>query len=414
MTDNKSQEMETEEQSKDLRKFSLCVIGAFGYNISAISGIACILLMNKPPPDFQLNTLRFSVGLAFATLFLIIKRKKPKITRKNIKWLCFIAAVTVSYNFALYNHYLKNLTFVGILSLQSCFAVIFISILSRIFLKTNIQLTKYLIIITTLIGLGLTLASHYMAFMSCPHISNAVNKNKNSSNIIDMHQDKDINNIAAHIITNNSNKRAMLRFTNNTQMPFEISGDVRCNEISTILISIAILIAARFLGCMESIAVKGTGLKEESTVILSFWYFILGITVSAITMIVLEDPFFPATVTDLCLWFGHAVSASSVTYFDLLAVQNIDVSVYYITGTFKLPVSFLLQQTLLKNVTPNVNMYLLVSGMVTVFLCSLMMPVYEYLKLRRKDGQDEHEMRAGHVAKHKSLYIAIPKQTSEV
>ena len=44
---------ETEkEQDKNLRKFSLGVIGALGYNISAIGGIACILLMNKPPLDF--------------------------------------------------------------------------------------------------------------------------------------------------------------------------------------------------------------------------------------------------------------------------------------------------------------------------------------------------------------------------
>ena len=291
MTENKNQEMETEEQSKDLRKFSLGVIGASGYNISAISGIACILLMNKPPPDFQLNTLRFSVGLAFETLFLIIKRKIPKIARKNIKWLCFIAAVTVSYNVTLYSHYLKNLTFVGILSLQSCFAVIFISILSRIPLKTNIPLTKHVIITTTPVGFGLTVASQYTEFTACIDKVNAVNKNKNSSNIISMHQDKDINNIAAHIITNNWNNRTRLRSTNITEKPFEIKEGVRCNEISIILISVAILITARFLGCTESIAVKGTGLKDENTVVLSFWYFILGITVSAVTMIVSEDPF---------------------------------------------------------------------------------------------------------------------------
>ena len=219
----------------------LGVIGALGYSISAIGGIACILLMNEAPPDFQLNTLRFSVGLIFASIFLLTKRKTPTVARKSIKWLCFIAAVTVSYNFALYSHYLKKLTFVGIFSLQSCFAVIFISIISRIFLKTNIPLAEHVIIITAFIGLVLTLSSQYTEFTSCTEKSNAVNKNKNSSNIIDMHQDKDINNIAAHFITNNSNNRAMLRSTNIAQ----ISGDVRCNEISTILISVAILIAAR-------------------------------------------------------------------------------------------------------------------------------------------------------------------------
>ena len=38
----------------------------------------------------------------------------------------------------------------------------------------------------------------------------------------------------------------------------------------------------------------------------------------------------------------------------------------------------------------------------------------ECLKLRRKHGQDRHKLKAEHVVKHTSLYIAIPKQTSEI
>ena len=376
------------EQVKNLQKFSLGVIGALGYNISAIAGIACILLMNKPPPDFQLDTMRFSVGLIFASLFLVTKRKVPTVERKNIKWLCFIAAVTVSYNVALYSHYLKNLTFVGILSLQSCFAVIFISILSRIFLKTNIQLTKYLIITTTLVGLGLTIASQYTEF------TKGTTKKSNDdawNNVIYKPAKLETNNTVNETITSNfSNATQLIEeetsiSTNYTDSQFGLQEDNPGTDYSTILISITILIVARFLGCTESITVAGTGIKDEDTVVLSLWYFIVGTVISAVAMTLFEHPFLPATISDLFLWLGHAVSASSVIYFDLLAVQNIDVNVYYITGTFKLPVSFLLQLTLLKNVTPNANMYLLVSGMIVVFLCSITMPVYEYLKLRRKD-----------------------------
>ena len=163
------EELEQQRMRGDLARFSVGIIGAVAYNVSIIAGIGCILLMDRPPPDFQLNTLRFSVGLMLASLYLLLTRRVPSIKRLNIKWLCFIAVVTVSYNFALYSHYLKNLTFVGILSLQSCFAVVFICILSRIFLQTDISGGKLAIIVVTLIGLGLTLVSQYDGILTCQY-----------------------------------------------------------------------------------------------------------------------------------------------------------------------------------------------------------------------------------------------------
>ena len=308
------------EDVKNIRKFSLGIIGAFGYNVSAIGGIACILLMNKPPPDFQLDTMRFSVGLIFASLFLVTKRKTPTVARKNIKWLCFIAAVTVSYNVALYSHYLKNLTFVGILSLQSCFAVIFISILSRIFLKTNIPLTKYLIIITTLIGLGLTLASQCTQYTEFTEVATKTSTEDAWKNVIFKPAKLESNSTVNETITNDlSNATQLIEeetsiSTNYTDSQFGLQEDNLGTDYSTILISITILIVARFLGCTESITVAGTGIKDEDTVVLSLWYFIVGTVISVVAMTVFEHPFLPAMVTDLCLWLGHAVSASSVTY----------------------------------------------------------------------------------------------------
>ena len=196
---------------------------------------------------------------------------------------------------------------------------------------------------------------------------------------------------AVQTITNNkyTNFTSVDETTNNVM---ESTVNSTCQDRFTLLaVSVGILIVARFLGCVESVTVAGTGLKDEHSIVLSLWYFILGVTVSTLVMILYEDPFLPSTVKDLGLWMGHALSASGVTYFDLLAVQNMDVNVYYITGTFKIPASFILQMTLLRNVTPDANMYLLVTGMVVIFLCSLIMPVYEYFKLRRKTSLNNLE-----------------------
>ena len=76
----------------------LTMTGAFGFVFASVGGIACIQLMNQIPPDFQLSTFRFTVGLIFATIYLTIKGKLPQVERKNIKWLGVIAVLCIVYN----------------------------------------------------------------------------------------------------------------------------------------------------------------------------------------------------------------------------------------------------------------------------------------------------------------------------
>ena len=95
--------------------------------------------MNQIPPDFQLSTFRFTVGLILATIYLTIKGKLPIIERKNIKWLIAISVLGIAYNVLIYNHFLKSITFVGIQSLLRSFNIVFSFILSKIFLKVKIS-----------------------------------------------------------------------------------------------------------------------------------------------------------------------------------------------------------------------------------------------------------------------------------
>ena len=94
-----------ESDSKDIKNLVKGLAGAFGVVFSIVGGLACIILMNKIPPDFQLNSLRFIVGLTFALSFLIITRKLPKVEKKNIKWLITIAVLNLLYNIGNYSHY---------------------------------------------------------------------------------------------------------------------------------------------------------------------------------------------------------------------------------------------------------------------------------------------------------------------
>ena len=62
----------------------------------------------------------------------------------------------------------------------------------------------------------------------------------------------------------------------------------------------------------------------------------------------------------------------------ILAVQNIDMILYYIFTSLGLPLSLVLQLTVLHSVSPNANLVMLISGMIVIFVCALFLPVYEY------------------------------------
>ena len=160
-----------------------------------------------------------------------------------------------------------------------------------------------------------------------------------------------------------------------------------CHTSVTTVIAIIVITLSMFCSCMESITISGTGLKEESPIALSFWSYVFGISFSLSFHFIFENTIIPDNTTDILLYFGHGILASGVTYFDILALQNIDVNLRYITTSLTLPLSFVLQLTILHNVSPSANMWLLVSGMIIVFVCALTSPIYEYVHLKRNKSK---------------------------
>ena len=85
--------------------------------------------------------------------------------------------------------------------------------------------------------------------------------------------------------------------------------------------------------CFEVFTIACTGLKEESPISLSFWSYIFGITFSLFFFHFLFDhTVIPDNTIDIILYFEHAVLVSGITYFDIIALQNIDVSLYCIAS----------------------------------------------------------------------------------
>ena len=129
-----------ESDPKGIKKLIKGLAGCFGLVFGIVGGLACVILMNQIAPDFQLNSLRFIVGLTFSITALIMKRKLLKIERKNIKWQIAVAFFNLSLNLGGYSHYLKVITFTGTRSLQIGSGIIFALILSKSFLILKVKI----------------------------------------------------------------------------------------------------------------------------------------------------------------------------------------------------------------------------------------------------------------------------------
>ena len=68
-----SSESDIEKQNKQQSKYSKFCVGILavvGLYVAQVSSIACVQLMEQQPPDFELNFLRFSVGILYSIGYL--------------------------------------------------------------------------------------------------------------------------------------------------------------------------------------------------------------------------------------------------------------------------------------------------------------------------------------------------------
>ena len=357
------------------KKFLIGITGALGCTFASVTGIACIQVMDQIPPDFELTVFRFTIGLIF--VYLSAKQRLPRIERTNVKWMVAVSLFCLSYNIFTFNHFLKSITFVGIQGIQTSMLIVFSLILSKIFLEVKISGVKGMTAIVVLCGLGVILAAQYIEDRSC------VEEQKNQS----------------HTVYKMANASTLLENTTvlNTKKSMGLNTSVTtlkeksmCVPTSGFVIGVSLVSLGAFATCLDALTVSGATLIKENTIVVSFWEFVVGIAVSLVISLVFEKATFPDNLRDILLLVGHGVSASSVTYFDILAVQNIDLNLYYITLSIILPLSLLLQLTVLHSVNPHANLAMLISGMVVIFACALFLPVYEYFDLYNRKAIPEN------------------------
>ena len=394
-SNNNDDNAEDENSATTRYTYLVGVLSAATTTIAQVAGIACVQLMNQIPPDFQLNALRFGVGILFSVAYLSIKTTVPKVSRENIKWLLAVAMTTICYNLTLYSHNLKRIPIVTLLCIHQTFRIILTLILSKIFLKSEIPLVKCIICFVTIVG---------AVFTVVPRVEVYLDWKTEDSTYENLELNKtfpDVERFFWNTFPNGSeqSKYSELRNYSNQNIEDDLiikdlnetfhEGQMRegqgqghdDHDIQSFLLAVCVIFLASLSSTIETILISGSPLKHENTVIFSFWYFVIGAVFSTTVSLMFEHPIIPDNFTDIMLCFGHSIAVCSVTYLDLVAVQILDVNVYVIIISMRLPLAFLIQLTVLKGVIPVKHLEFLITGTIMILITNVAMPTYEYWNL---------------------------------
>ena len=392
-------EKQNQPQSK-YSKFCVGILAVVGLYVSQVSSIACVQLMDQQPPDFELNFLRFSVGVLYSIGYLSVRRMPPKVDKENIKWMFGLVLTSIGYNLFLFSHYLKQIPIVTVMAVHQSLKIIFSLILTRIFLKSKMPITKLVICFVTLGGTILTVVPKVMEYSEYDriHTNSMVKSTFNISDATPVN----CNNISETDIVNtqgefhNGQKTAFPTDHLDVNEPCANNSNsdtaVKLSRVSVFLLAICYTIPAPFSSSVKSIIVSGTSLKDAHIVPLSFWYLSISSLISLIVTFAFEEPLIPDKVSDILLCFGHATSTSCLMYLEILVFQNLDVNMFVVMASVRLPLAFLTQMTVLRKVTYVEHLWMFVTGMVIIVISVVIMPIYEYIALiRKKDDNEKKE-----------------------
>ena len=383
-------------QQSDYGKFCVGIVAVMGLYVAQVASIACVQLMNEQPPDFELNFLRFSVGVLYSIGYLSVRQMPPRVDRKNIKWMFSLVLTSIGYNLFLFSHFLKQIPIVTVMAVHQSLKIIFSLILTRIFLKSKMPIAKLIICFVTLGGTILTVIPKVLEYaqhdqlhtnsmiQSTFNISDADNTNcaSNLSVMGIMHSEVDA---LGHTPMYTGQNASGESFANNSIS----DATAKLSRVSIFLLAICYTIPAPFSSSVKSIVVAGTSLRDAHIVPLSFWYLSISSLISLIVTFAFEEPLIPDKVSDILLCFGHATSTSCLMYLEILALQNLDVNMFVVMASVRLPLAFLTQMTVLREVTYVEYLWMFVTGMVIIVISVVIMPIYEYIALIKKKDESE-------------------------
>ncbi len=305
---------------------------------------------------FELNTLRFAIGFTFVVVYLVFTWQLPSIDRGLIKWTLLGILATYIFNLTFYNEHVKEIPIAAVFGAKQAFYIFLGALASKLALKERLGWVKIALIFATFIGIGLVISSSFL-----PVRSNGIEKTKISN--------KMETNFSPEASPNSTS--VTIPWCTDSQIYLH-SHEYTAQRIT---ISITLIFMCQICAIVENLAISGTGLKDVDGVILAFWYFLSGTLLSFLTSVTIEDIFIPNDNIDRVLSVIHCTAASAVTFTYIFAVKLMNPALLAIVFSIHIPSALTTQMFLLQSVTPPVELWVLILGLVIITLSVFIMSV---------------------------------------
>ncbi len=366
-----------------------------------ITSLTCLQVIRHVPPDFELNTLRFGIGLVLAMTILGIKRQLPTLERKDIGWFTLGLISVFMYNVTLYTSYVKALPLGALFGIRQGFMVIFIAVSTKIIMKTYYSVWKLFLITSTMVGLGFVVFSSFVygchkkeTPSSWPNVS-VSDPPGGSMMSLTMESHEQNNTMIPQLEFKNATTVFDFALNNTTKIPhFEmnITQMEHCHKhrlsLETIGLAISFLAGNAFCCTVESLTLAASSLKEVDSLVITFWYCIFGTMTSMVTASLLEDTFIPVDILDRILCVIHCTTAALITFLSIFALKFVHPTIVSVLSTGQIPVTLFLQMVLLQTVTPPVEIWALILGNSVITLSVFTYSLTAVLERKAKNGDN--------------------------
>ncbi len=98
-----------EKRKNEIRKMVIGVVITLLSAFCYVTGLATFQRIHDAPPDFQLNLLRYTVGLILITAGLCVKGIAPRFSLHHVKWMLLAGAAYISCKLLLYKNEIRFL-----------------------------------------------------------------------------------------------------------------------------------------------------------------------------------------------------------------------------------------------------------------------------------------------------------------
>ncbi len=382
-------DIDDEKTNKDWRRNNWNVKNCIGISLALIQCMSetgcmsCLQLITNLPPTFELNTLRFAIGFVFAISYLVFTWQVPYIERNLIPWTVVGIMATFFLNLAVYNEHVKKLPIGAVFGTKIASFMLLCAAATKILFKEKLGWLKIVIIFATFVGIGLVISSSFLPVWTKQQMkietnyqkSDGVNaKNSTTDLFLNEKVSERHRNISyPYLISNGTSEKILNVWKTDFQRDYS---PVQKNlSVWAIIISIILIFSSQICAAAENLAISKTGLKDVNGIFLAFWYCLVGTLLSLVTSLIFEDIFIPDKNMDRLLSVAHCIAASAVTLLYISAAKLLNPTVLAIVFSIHIPLALTTQIFLLKSVTPPVELWVLMLGLVIITISEFIMSI---------------------------------------